>query len=259
MKRHERLHSRDGASPRKRQASGVGLGSPLAADAQAVQIQPVGAPLQVPSRQTGEVLEASAVDNFGVYGLNPIMATNQLSGALIPGEEPWPEFKPLVEFEVPIAFDFDIRAMNQFLASGDFETLTKQESEASEPDMVLDPPIATPSYPTPSDAVKYSWFNNIDEHYLEAEIKIQRALSRSNPPLDSLFDRSDSGDESFRAKVNRKLVAKPFGVIDTLPSVEFLVSYTPTWVILINRTHASNYILRNFIHWQVKHKVSADF
>ena len=129
---------------------------------------------------------------------------------------------------LPMSFDFDINALNQFLTSGDF-------------DAFMQPPLITPGsehfapvrpYPHPKapDSIKPAWFTNMDEKDLERESRIQASdpfSSVASALMESLPSDKELGtrriDESWREKVSNDMVPQVFNIVGPLPSIEFLV------------------------------------
>jgi len=157
---------------------------------------------------------------------------------------------------LPISFDFDINALNQFLTSGDLDTF-------------MQPPLITPgsehfapvrpyAYPKAPDSIKPAWFTNMDEKDLEKETALQRvdpfssaasAMMESLPSDKDVEMSSGSGtiDESWRERVTDIVIPQIFNIVGPLPSIEFLASS-----VLNNaycRTCALIYTFKSSIPW----------
>jgi hypothetical protein len=139
---------------------------------------------------------------------------------------------PLSAEPIPISFDFDIGALNQFLTSGDFEALMNlpQTDGLAPPTNQSQKPL-----PKPSDAIKQAWFTNMEEKDLEMEAAMLRSMTynTTNGDPNATANRqdadSDNGgskgtiDEAWRQKVTSNLVPQVFNILGPLPSIEFLV------------------------------------
>ena len=140
---------------------------------------------------------------------------------------------------LPMSFDFDINALNQFLTSGDLDTF-------------MQPPLITPgsehfapvrpyAYPNAPDSIKPAWFTNMDEKDIEKETAMQRVDPFSSAASD-MMDTLPSGkevemssgagtssgggtiDETWRERVGEIMIPQIFNIVGPLPSIEFLVS-----------------------------------
>ena len=147
------------------------------------------------------------------------------------GTQPEHDVSPLTEF-MPMTFDFNINALNQFLASGDLDALIAQTSAT--------PPLESPQqqvskphpYPRPSDNIQLVWFTNMEEQDLEKETKMLQSVTYNHSNYDnnghdgqSEKSETETGniDEAWREKVGSNLVPRIFNIAGPLPSIDFLV------------------------------------
>jgi hypothetical protein len=239
LKRHERLHDRDGMPPlKKRSAGDLESDSPPRV--------PVGSydTSSIPLNQRTESRSERMTPT-----MHQIPSESTFESSL-----PFPDVSPsyLTSHETdlspvaagvftPMSFDFNINALNQFLTSGDFDALMNHQqfghsSEVSSTLMHL-------PYPRPSEAIEAAWFTNMEEKDLENETTMLRSVTYYNnnsnsvptPPfIHSEKNEIETGniDEAWRQKVNTKLVPEVFNIVAPLPSSEFLVS--PSFELLLN-------------------------
>jgi hypothetical protein len=188
----------------------------------------------MPMYPNPESLDREPLDN-----VNPLIGgATRMDDIRIPGSSTYLDLadgtsvSPLPAEQMPMPFDFDIGALNQFLTSGDFDALMN----LPQPDGLAPP--ATQSQkplPRPSDAIKSAWFTNMEEKDLESEAAILRSVtyntingypnaltSRSEPDSESNGSKGKI-DEAWRQKVNSNLVPQVFNILGPLPSIEFLV------------------------------------
>jgi len=139
---------------------------------------------------------------------------------------------------LPMSFDFDINALNQFLTSGDLDTFMQPPLIA--PGSEHFAPVRPYAYPKAPDSIKPSWFTNMDEKDIEKETAMQRvdpfnsaasAMMESLPLEKDVEMSSGSGisgsgtiDETWRERVSDIMIPQIFNIVGPLPSIEFLAS-----------------------------------
>ena len=219
LKRHERLHERGSSSPSKRKATEshtndiMGLGYPTTAQS-SMLLNP----------KTESVEGTGNNDPF----FNPDLPF-PVSPAFL--SHPDTSLSPLSAPEIiPMSFDFDLNALNQFLTSGNLDVLMDQidqpftappfsENLTSQTSQIL----RTYSTPRLSDAINAAWFTNMEEQDLETESAMLRSLTYGGDMVETLDQETGNIDEAWREKVNSNLVPQVFSIAGPLPSIEFLV------------------------------------
>jgi hypothetical protein len=180
-----------------------------------------------------------SLDMKPLHKVNPLMGdSTRMDDVQMPVPSSYIDFtdgtsvSPLSSEPIPMPFDFDIGALNQFLTSGDFDALMN----LPQPDGLAPPATQLQrQLPRPSDAIKSAWFTNMEEKDLESEAAMLRSVTyntingypnalaaRSEPDSESNGSKGKI-DEAWRQKVNSELVPRVFNVLGPLPSIEFLV------------------------------------
>lgn len=168
------------------------------------------------------------------------------------------EASPLHSDFIPAAFDFNLDALNHFLKSGNVEALMGPTNVLANPE----PHLSQGSLPRPSDAIKSIWFTTMGEMDLAtADLVSSRQMSQTSysPNIhgegadmmdidNAENDVSNRIDELWRQKVRTKLFPKAFDAVGPLPSIEFLVLYFQSSLLILFRIHALIYIFKNSIH-----------
>jgi hypothetical protein len=260
LKRHERLHIRNGPDEQKtlkRKASVQSTRSP--------QLSHVGLFSSIEPRLSSGYVEAGSFDPpktvpdeilfMRESELNPATKLQVSSTYSIPIAHPM-EVSPAHGGDfTPPAFDFDLAALNEFLTSGDLDALTSAPALSTQTETVPTPPPLT-ALPRPSDAIKLAWFTNMEEKDLEktSYSRLQQADSSTttstNATTDMDIENTGAGeiDEAWRQKVSTNLIPKVFNVVGPLPSIEFLVPSSSD-LHLTRRICALICTFRNFMLW----------
>jgi hypothetical protein len=230
LKRHERLHEKDGSPPLKRQAI-INTPSSL----HSVERVPLY-PSRDPSMDSSMMsLPHKSIDRSIHSSGNQPYTTNILPFQTSPPflNTPGPDLSPLSGSDFPMIFDFDIDALNQFLTSGDLNALLAQETNLATPiSEVLLPNFPRASrFPRPSEAIKPAWFTNMEEKDLENEAELMRThitYESDTPQCPKLDPETGNIDEAWRGNLSTSLVPKVFNITGPLPSSEFLVLFPET-------------------------------